>query len=87
MLERAGCIDGSPLSHRLDLLGYPLWRDERMFDNVPPMSDLSPEEVERLRRSVAMMPAQSPVMLTRELLLRVLAQLLRLIREARQLGR
>lgn len=58
-----------------------------MFANLLAVSDLSPEEVERLRRSVAMMPAQSPVLLTRELVLRVLAQLLRLIREARQLGR
>jgi len=48
---------------------------------------MSPEEIERLRRSVAMLPAQSPVTLKRELVLRVLAQLLRLVREARQLGR
>jgi len=48
---------------------------------------MSPEEIERLRRSVAMLPAQAPVTLKRELVLRALAQLLRVIRELRQVGR
>ncbi len=33
------------------------------------MSDLSPEEIELLRRSVAMLPAGSPVSLKREVVL------------------
>jgi hypothetical protein len=48
---------------------------------------MTPEEVERLRRSIGMLPAEAPVTLKRELLLRILAQLLRLIREVRALGR
>ena len=48
------------------------------------MIDLSPEEIERLRRSVAMLPAGSQVTLKREVVLRVLAQLLRVIRELRR---
>jgi len=50
------------------------------------VSDLSPEDIERLRRSVAMLPAGSEVSLKREVVLRVLAQLLRVVRELRRLG-
>ncbi len=52
----------------------------------PSVSDLSPEEIERLRRSVAMLPAGSQVSLKREVVLRVLAQLLWVVRELRRRG-
>jgi hypothetical protein len=63
-----------------------LKQDEQMFDNVRAMPmplEMSSEEVERLRRSVAMLPPDSPVNLPRELVLGVLAQLLRLIGQRR----
>jgi hypothetical protein len=44
---------------------------------------MSSEEVERLRRSVAILPPGAPVNLKREVILRALAPLLRLIREQR----
>ena len=37
------------------------------------MPDLTPEEIERLRRSVALLPAGAPVILKREVVLRMLA--------------
>jgi hypothetical protein len=45
--------------------------------------DLTVEEAENLRRSVAMLPANGPSWLSRETALRVLGQLVRLLSERR----
>ena len=48
------------------------------------MADLSPEEAEVLRRSIAMLPPQAPSRLSREQALAILDQLVRALRELRQ---
>ncbi|MGD0945724.1 MAG: hypothetical protein ABR972_15870 [Acidimicrobiales bacterium] len=48
------------------------------------MKDLSPEEAEILRRSIAMLPAQAPSGLSRERALAILAQLVRALRECHE---
>jgi len=48
------------------------------------MADLSPEEAEVLRRSIAMLPPQAPSGLSRERALAILAQLIRTLRELRR---
>ncbi len=45
---------------------------------------LSPEEAETLRRSIAMLPPQSPSGLSRERALAILCQLMRALRELRR---
>ena len=45
------------------------------------MTDLSPEEAEVLRRSIAMLPPQAPSGLSRERALAILGQLVRTLRE------
>jgi hypothetical protein len=45
---------------------------------------MSPEEAEILRRSIAMLPPQSPSGLSRERALAILAQLVRALRELRK---
>jgi len=47
------------------------------------VADLSPEEAEILRRSIAMLPPQSPSGLSREQALAILGQLARALRELR----
>jgi hypothetical protein len=49
--------------------------------------DLSPEEAEILRRSIAMLPPQSPSGLSRERAVAILGQLVRALRELRQRSR
>jgi hypothetical protein len=48
------------------------------------MHDLSPEEAEILRRSIAMLPPKSPSGLSRERALAILDQLVRALRELRR---
>jgi hypothetical protein len=48
------------------------------------VADLSPEEAEILRRSIAMLPPQSPSGLSRERVLAILSQLVRALRELRR---
>jgi hypothetical protein len=48
------------------------------------MADLSPEEAEILRRSIAMLPPLSPSGLSRERVLAILSQLVRALRELRR---
>jgi hypothetical protein len=48
------------------------------------MADLSPEEAEVLRRSIAMLPPQSPSGLTRERALAIRGQLVRALWELRR---
>ena len=48
------------------------------------MADLSPEEAEVLRRSIAMLPPQAPSGLSRERALAILGQLVRALRELRR---
>jgi len=48
------------------------------------MADLSPEEAEILRRSIAMLPPQAPSGLSRERALAILGQLVRALRELRR---
>jgi len=47
------------------------------------VADLSPEEAEVLRRSIAMLPPQVPSGLSRERALAILGQLVRALRELR----
>ena len=46
-------------------------------------SDLSPEQAESLRRSLAMLPPQAPSGLSRERAMAILGQLVRALRELR----
>ncbi|MGO9962592.1 MAG: hypothetical protein ACLPUG_04075 [Acidimicrobiales bacterium] len=48
------------------------------------MADISPEEAEILRRSIAMLPPQSPSGLSRERALAILGRLMRALRELRK---
>jgi hypothetical protein len=48
------------------------------------VTDLSPEEAEILRRSIAMLPPQSPCGLNRERALAILSQLVRALRNLRR---
>jgi hypothetical protein len=48
------------------------------------MADLSPEEAEILRRSIAMLPPQAPSGLSRERALAILGQLVRVLRQLRR---
>ncbi|MGA3354996.1 MAG: hypothetical protein ABSD85_17715 [Acidimicrobiales bacterium] len=50
------------------------------------MADMSPEETEVLRRSIAMLPPQAPSGLSRERALAILGQLVRALRELRKRG-
>lgn len=52
---------------------------------VATMADLSPEEAENLRRSIAMLPPDAPSGLSREPALAILGQLVRELRELRRL--
>ena len=56
-----------------------------MFVTVGDVADLSPEEAEVLRRSIAMLPPQAPSGLSRERALAILGQLVRALRELRRL--
>jgi hypothetical protein len=49
------------------------------------VADLSPEEAEILRRSIAMLPPQAPSGLSHERALAILGQLVRVLRELRRL--
>jgi hypothetical protein len=51
------------------------------------VADLSPEEAEILRRSIAMLPPQAPSGLSRERAVAILGQLVRVLRELRNRGR
>ncbi|MGO8874667.1 MAG: hypothetical protein ACLQNG_02745 [Acidimicrobiales bacterium] len=51
------------------------------------MADLTPEEAEILRRSIAMLPPQSPSGLSRERAVAILGQLVRALRDLRNRGR
>ena len=51
---------------------------------VGSVADLSPEEAEILRRSIAMFPPQAPSGLSRERAMAILAQLVRALRELRR---
>jgi hypothetical protein len=55
-----------------------------MFDTVDRVPDLSPEQAEVLRRSIAMLPPQAPSGLSRERAMAILAQLVRALRELRR---
>jgi hypothetical protein len=60
---------------------------ERMFvyaRRMDDLSDLSPEQAEVLRRSLAMLPPQAPSGLSRERAMAILAQLVRALRELRR---
>jgi hypothetical protein len=48
------------------------------------VTDLSPEEAEVLRRSIAMLPPQAPSGLSRERALAILGQLVRALRKVRR---
>jgi len=48
------------------------------------MAELSPEEAEILRRSIAMLPPRAPSGLSRERALAILGQLVRSLRELRR---
>jgi hypothetical protein len=56
-----------------------------VFVTVGDVADLSPEEAEVLRRSIAMLPPQAPSGLSRERALAILGQLVRALRELRRL--
>jgi len=57
---------------------------ERAFATVGDVPDLTPEEAEVLRRSIAMLPAQAPSGLSRERALAILGQLVRALSELRR---
>jgi hypothetical protein len=48
------------------------------------LSDLSPEQAEVLRRSLAMLPSEAPSGLSRERAMAILAQLVRALKELRR---
>jgi len=58
-----------------------LEQSERVFDTLRLVPDLSSEEAEILRRSIAMLPPQAPSGLSREHALAILGQLVRALRE------
>ena len=57
---------------------------EHLFGSLTIVADLSPEEAEILRRSIAMLPPQAPSGLSRERALAILAQFVRALRELRR---
>ncbi len=61
-----------------------LGHGEHMFGMVGAVDDLSPEQAEILRRSIAMLPPQAPSGLNRERALAVLGQLVRALMELRR---
>lgn len=63
--------------------GEMLGHAEHLFASVGLVADLSPEEAEVLRRSIAMLPPQVPSGLSRERALAILGQLVRALRELR----
>lgn len=60
---------------------------KRTFAYPEVVDDLTPEEAENLRRSIAMLPPQAPSGLSRERALAVLAQLVRALERLRAIGR
>ena len=54
---------------------------EHMFCIVTNMADLSPEEAEALRRSIAVLPPQAPSGLSRERAIAIVGQLVRVLRD------
>jgi hypothetical protein len=67
----------------LNSLDISLWRYEQTFDTLWAVPDLSPEEAEILRRSIAMLLPEAPSGLSRERALAILGQLVRALRELR----
>ena len=59
-------------------------QSKHTFDTVWVVADLSAEQAEVLRRSIAMLPPQAPSGLSRERALAILGQLVRVLRELRR---